>query len=93
MPTAEFIRKLDWKSDARFYKLSEPVKWHDYKKDRDKTTNYVIVSGVYIVGEGEETLVFPADKNGEAFQKIEIGGFRGSIDHDGALEGMGYDVR
>jgi len=42
MKTAQFIRKLNWLSDARLYELSEAVPY-DYGK-RARKTRYVIVS-------------------------------------------------
>lgn len=84
MKTAQFIEKLKtWYSDARLFKLSEPM----------AGTDFVIVSAVNLRGSGPETCIFPANAAGVALGVRELdGSFRGELNHKRALNNAGYDV-
>lgn len=83
MKTATRIKKMDWRSDAYLYRLSEPY----------EGTSYVIVSAVIVPITGAETYIFPAKEDGETISMIEMGGsFRGELNHKKALENAGYEV-
>ena len=78
---------------AHVYQLSEPVHYVPSAREgtKEETTNYIVVSGVDVPGYGPETLIFPADKDGKVTSYAELAGsFRGSIDHELALENLGY---
>ena len=96
MKTATFIKWLtDWRGHAALFKLSEPaqVDWYLEEDEEPTYTDYVVVSGVVAFLGEAETLIFPADKEGEVPSMTEMpGSFRGSIDHDKALEGLGYQA-
>ena len=92
MGKATFIRKLSgWKSDARLYKLDPAAKYELLTNGAKKKTRYVVVSAVSVLGE-PETLVFPSSEDGDVTKHHEIGGFKGSLDHERALKEMGYDI-
>ena len=91
MATAKFIQKLrEWDSNARLYKLSEPVEIDPLAGGG--TTSYVVVSASTAMGE-PETLIFPSDEHGEVKRMFEIGGWRGTLDHAEVLRDMGFTVR
>lgn len=91
MKTATLVRTLEgWVSDARLYKLSEATPYNHYGRD-DKRTDYVIISAVVALFSGPETFIFPATEVGEPINMLEMtGSFRGGLDHEHALEGMGF---
>ncbi len=90
--TARFIKKLDgWRSDARFFELSRPVKygWDDNKSE----TKFVIVSAVTVPLSGPETFIFPAKEDGEVIEHLELNGsFSGGLDHEQALNDAGFGI-
>ena len=88
METAQFIKEMNnFKGDARLYKLSKPIHFDDEK------TNYVIVSGANAMFSGPETYIFPSDKDGKILDWGELpGSFRGSIDHETAMLGAGFEI-
>ena len=86
--TATLLRKLDdFQGDARLYVLSEPVAYGN------EESNYIIVSAASVPLSGPETYIFPANEDGEVIDWGELdGSFRGSLDHEEALTGAGYEV-
>ncbi len=84
MKKAKLVKHIDdWISDARLYRLSTPLQGN----------KYVIVSAVVAFGSGAETYIFPADKDGNALNMLELeGSFRGALDHAQALENAGYQI-
>jgi len=87
--TSTFVRKLEgWKGDAALYKVEPPVRYSNYDDDEHET-DYVIASSVIALYTGPETLVFPADQDGEAINMLEIGGGRGPLNHQWALSTLG----
>lgn len=93
MKTATYIKALDWHSDARLYKLSEPIVEHDWEGNVKGMYTYVIVSAVDAFGTGDETYIFPSDENGEPVHMLELAGsFKGSQDHAKALRNAGYVI-
>lgn len=99
MGTATFIghcsRKY-FRGDARLYRVDPPI---EYAKpwDQDdppaKTADYVVVSATNAMFTGPETYIFPATKDWEVINWMELdGSFRGGYDHERALLGAGYHV-
>ncbi len=80
--TATFIKKIDNDtSDQKLYKMNPPL----------DGCEYVVVSGVNAMGTGPETYIFGADSKGKIRDWDELdGSFRGSIDHEQALQDAGY---
>lgn len=90
MKTAKFIRDMKWEGDARLYELSHPI---SYGFDNKPPTRFVIVSGV-CNPMAHETYIFPSNFWGDEKELVEIrGSFQGDVDHERALEGMGFKVR
>ena len=92
--TVTYIRTLTgFVSEARLYKLSEPiiVNWN---VDKDGVaTNYVIVSAVNVPYSGPETYIFPADNDGDVIDWLEMeGSFKGSLDHEAAIHYAGWEL-
>ena len=81
--TATFVRNVTgWQSDARLYRLSEPLVEHET----------VIVSAVSNEF-GLETYIFGCDADGNDADFVELpGSFKGDADHALALEYAGYAV-
>ena len=97
MTTAKLIKEEVSEVGAiqRLYELSKPIGYdYDYDKEKDtQLTNFILVSGTYAMFSGEETYIFPADKDGNVLDWGELdGSFRGSIDHEQALENAGYEL-
>ena len=96
MKTATEIKRIEgFTSDARLYKLSEPIAYDfDYDTENYKSsTNFVIVSAAHVMFTGPETYIFPASEQGEVLSWSELdGSYRGGLDHERALEGAGYAV-
>ncbi len=96
---AKFLKNMrgSFTGDARLYELSKPVTF-DKGYDDDSNpiqgeTYFVVVSGTHVMFSGPETYVFPADQDGNVLDWGELdGSFRGDIDHEVALEGLGYKV-
>lgn len=90
MTTAEFVKDLDsFRGEAKLYKLSEPIDygWDHGSDDMRGKTEYVAVSGICY--HGSETYIFPTDENGVVLDLGELdGSFRGSIDHQKAIDGL-----
>jgi len=73
-----------FKGTAHLYKCDPPLEKH----------TYVIVSGCDAMFSGPETLIFPANAKGKVLSWGDLNGsFRGSIDHNQALENAGYEVK
>ena len=50
--------------------------------------HYVVTSGAFPFGSGPETYVFRSDSDGEVTEWGELpGSFKGSVDHERAIEG------
>jgi hypothetical protein len=83
MKTATMVKRLDgWISDARLYKLGEPLDGFDH----------VVVSAV-VAYSGPETLIFGCDSHGRPADYSDLrGSIRGIMDHAEALAGAGYEV-
>ena len=84
MGTATYIKDSNdnMSGDARLYRLDPP---HDGE-------DLVIVSGIDN-GHRHETYIFPANEQGQVTDWLELeGSFQGSIDHDKALRGLGYEI-
>lgn len=82
--TATLVKKLNgFHGEARLYRLSEPLDGNEH----------VAVSAVVVPYSGPETYIFPADSDGKVASWGELdGSFRGSLDHEEALHGAGYEV-
>ena len=92
--TAKFIKTLDdWRSSAKLFELSEPMEYELLDSNERRKTSFVIVSAVIAMFTGAETYIFPATKDGEAINHLEMyGSFRGELDHIQALNNAGYTV-
>ena len=90
------IRDTDeYGDEARIYKLVPPFERAPrYNGEEAHTAEYAVASGVHsaFFPHGPETLVFSADANGEVTDFGEIGGGKGYVDPDRAIESMGYTV-
>lgn len=93
---ATFIRTLEgFKGVARLYTVEPPITYEKYVDGDpvEKAADYVVVSAVNAFGMGNETYIFPADKDGEIVDWGELpGSFKGALDHETALENAGYFV-
>ena len=96
MKKAYFVRDIaEWRSDAKLFRLSEPMAdykwlWHD---DPVKEYEYVIVSAVVADYSGAETYIFPADAEGNAESMLELPGSQcGTLSHVKVLNDAGYTV-
>ena len=80
MKTAKYIKTTPSRGMAALYELSEPVTFcHIVWGANGGETNFVIVST--IDNEiGQETFIFPADKDGQKFNMLELhGSFSGTV--------------
>jgi hypothetical protein len=78
---ARYVRSLEWRGDARLYKLSPPM----------RADMYVVVSAVDASYSGPETYIFGSNKDGECPSMLELpGSFKGGKDHALALARAGY---
>lgn len=83
MKTAREIRRLNWRGDARLYRLSEPHEGYDY----------VVVSALTLPDLPGETSIFGSDATGECDTMEELpGSFEGGLDHAKALARAGYTI-
>jgi hypothetical protein len=84
MKTAELIKDVSGKfiGCAVLYKLDPPLDGHVY----------VVASGVDAMFSGPETLIFPANKNGDVVDWGEIGGSRGFMNPNAAIQDEGYEI-
>jgi hypothetical protein len=101
MKTAKLIGKLTsgFNGDARLYRLSEPTPYHGLDDPKQETeTDTVIVSATYIAWSGQpETMVFPAPNGSEDLDETRPTNWLDlavvyEIDHEAALEQLGYTV-
>jgi hypothetical protein len=94
---AMYIRNIDkaeMPGDARLYELDEPIAWSKWEgnEEVDYRTEFVVVSGI-ANSFSTETYIFPANAYGKILSWLELdGSFRGSVDHERALENAGYEV-
>jgi len=108
MKTAKFIKKLEgWHGDARLYRLSEAVHagaigYTQYvivsavdlrtRFDGELEHAYRVLPFLS-TREALETYIFPADKYGDVLEWSELeGSFRGGLNHEAALKGMGFSL-
>ena len=94
MKTATLLKTQESEvgADQRVYRLDPPhveTDWHGVEHTHD----IVVVSAVYAPFSGPETYIFPGQSDGEItdFGKL-AGSYRGGLDHEEALRGMGYEV-
>ncbi len=94
MKTAiEIGRHKDWTGDARIYRLSSPIKYYDWRAEKEKQSSYVVVSATIAPYSGPETFIFACNKKGEVKNFSELNGsFRGDLCHASALEGAGFKI-
>src|SRR5678810_1244150 len=76
-PKAYFIKPLSgFKGDARLFKT-----------EGGPLPTFVVVSATSLMFSGPETFIFHADQDGEVISWSELeGSFKGSLDHQKALE-------
>ncbi len=96
--TATFIRKLhDWESDARLFRLSEPMRvgWAPFDEpepDERPLTHFVIVSAMTAYS-GPEVLTFAADSGGNVLSWADgPGSQRGTLSHKAAIRDAGWEL-
>lgn len=66
------------------YRLSPPA---------DSIHEHVVVSAVAVPFTGAETYIFPGESDGTITDFMELeGSYRGGLDHEHALRGLGYEV-
>jgi hypothetical protein len=71
-------------SGQKLWKLSEPV-----NHEGASVFTYVITSAATVIYSGPETCVFPANKNGEFLDMLELpGSYRGGLNHKKAIKGF-----
>jgi hypothetical protein len=84
MNKATYLPEFDSTSatDAyqRFYRLDPPLQGHEY----------VCVSAVMVLD--PETLIFPADEQGNITSFLDLDGSFKGLDHERALRNAGYEV-
>ncbi|ASZ73371.1 hypothetical protein SEA_LUCKYBARNES_54 [Brevibacterium phage LuckyBarnes] len=79
-------------ADQRVYRLMPPHVEKDYH-GVEHTYDVVIVSAADVPFSGPETYIFPGTADGEVTDYGELeGSYRGGLDHEEALRGMGYEV-
>lgn len=94
MGTATPIKRVNYQpgGDQVVYKLDPPYVYDDEKA---VTVEMVLVSGVNVTYSGPETFIFPYDPGSDDVSGGELdGSFRGDIDHEEALAGLGegYEI-
>jgi hypothetical protein len=85
----------EFTGEAWLYRLEPPhVKKPGFNGHKDETIEYVVSSAtVAPYGGGPETYLFWADEAGEVLSWLELdGSFRGALDCDRAVRGLGYEV-
>lgn len=95
-PTATHIRNLEgYMSDARLYKLSQPVMFKTKMDGPEHPTLYVVVSATNCPVTGRpETYIFPANEGGEVLDWLELkGSFRGELNHAKAIANAGWRLQ
>lgn len=93
--TAKFVKRLEgFQGDARLYHLSEPVGYDfDFETDAFRHETEYVVSSAAVTYDGPETYLFPADSKGKVLDWGELpGSFRGSLDHEKALDKAGFSL-
>lgn len=97
MKTAKFVRRAEgnWIGDARLYRLSEPVKFQNWRTGMEGSTSYVVVSAVDVPRFGPETYIFAAGADGASLESVHEldGSFQGALDHRKALRDGGWEVK
>jgi hypothetical protein len=98
---AKFVKDVSDKfvGSAIVVKLDPPMKyssWEEVEGEHcsvEKDAVYVVVSAAITFDQGSETFIFPSDKEGNVTNWGELeGSFRGSLDHEKALNNAGYDL-
>lgn len=92
MKTATYIKDLErFTGEAKLYELSEEIKLYDWNDKLKGTTKFVVVSATNVLFSGFETYIFPANEDGNVTDWGELSGsYRGGLDHDVALNGLGF---
>ncbi len=89
---ATLVRRLEWRGDARLYRLDPPMTVEDHEGVLE-SCEHVVVSAVDVPWSGPETYIFGADADGNVPRMSELpGSFRGDRDHARALGDAGYEV-
>jgi hypothetical protein len=85
MNTATPLKTLDhFTGEAVLYRLDPPL---------PDSGAYVVVSATVAPFSGPETYIFTANEDGEVTEWLELpGSFRGGLDHEQALRGLGYTI-
>ena len=94
--TANYIEtNYEMNDGAEHYEPYPPYYWdrYDYTEETEVLTlvDHVIVSAVDVPFSGHETYIFQCDETGVVLDWSEMpGSFRGALDHERALNGLGY---
>ena len=94
MNTAIEIKRLDWRGDARVYRLSEPLEGFSHVIVSAVTVSFMSPLEGFLGGSGgPETYIFGCNKKGEKIDWKELeGSFKGGLDHARALRGARYEI-
>lgn len=91
---ATFIKPTGWGiGDMRLYRLNPAHVETDYD-GTERSIEWVVVSAVNVPSSGPETYIFESTPDGSDvvdWGELE-GSYRGGMDHEAALAGMGYEV-
>ena len=93
MTSARKIRDLtSFQGKAALYELSEPTTFVDLGVTRE--TYFVVVSAIVFppYRQTEETMIFPANAEGEIVSWLELHGVRGSLSHAQAIYEAGWKL-
>ena len=98
--TAKVLKVLTgWNGLAIAYEVNPPIKFHDWDRDADAYSSYVIVSSIDFEDIGlplVETALFAAEKAGddsyEAVAADVLETIEGGLDHAAILKQAGYSL-
>ena len=77
--------------EQRYYRLDPPLEYDPSWDGTKCLTQFIVVSASSLMPSGPETYIFPADKDGQITNWLELdGSFRGELNHNRALANIGY---
>ena len=88
--TATEVEKVPgWQSDARLFRLSEPVRFSAFEEET--TAEYAIVSALDVPGM-TETAIWPSDEHGIPQMLGTLLTLTDVTDHQAAIEAAGWEL-
>lgn len=98
--TATYVKTLTgFNGDAQLFRIDPPSEYEESGYDGNgdyfegiKPLTHVVASAVVAPHSGPEVLLFPATPEGEVITFAEVGGQRGTLEHDLVLSDMGWEV-